>query len=249
MSDTSTESAADAPATEAPAAAPATEQAPATEAPQESFDREYVEKLRHEAAGRRTALKPYEEAFGAFDEQSRETYLRLAADIGSGDAKRQREAAAQFEAIAQKIKGAETPVTPQGEPDPDQQPMTRAEWKALQSEQSEKENLDRLVGEIEAEAKAAGIEPNTARYASYLFIMQQPDVAGDHGKALAALEAQEQSTIDRYAANVASGAAKWPTQAGGNGAPPGQERKPLSWKDARSAAAALASGRPGQSTN
>lgn len=240
----------DAPSDEAPAPDPApdTEQAPAAEDKPETFDREYVEKLRHEAAGRRTAIKPYEEAFGAFDEESRATYLRLAADIGSGDAARQREAAAQFEAIAQKIKGAETPVTPSGEPDPDQQPLTKAEWKALQAEQNEKDNLDRLVGEIEAEAKSAGIEPNTPRYASYLFIMQQPDVAGDHTKALAALEAQEQQTIDRYAASVASGSAKWPTQAGGASAPPGEETKPRSWKDARAAASALIAGRAGQST-
>ena len=47
----------DAPSDEAPAPDPApdTEQAPAAEDKPETFDREYVEKLRHEAAGRRTA--------------------------------------------------------------------------------------------------------------------------------------------------------------------------------------------------
>lgn len=206
-------------------------------------------KVRSEAANRRVKLKPYEEAFEGFDEEARTTYLELAKQIASGDAAQQKAAAKRFREIAERIDGATVPVTPTGEEDPEQKPLTVKEWKALQAQQDDDRHLQEQVRLIEADATKEGIEVGSARYATYLYALQQPDVAGDHEKAMAVLNADRQAIIDQYAKAVAEGQEKWPVAPGSAAlGAPGEEVKPLNWKDARKAAAALISGRAGAAT-
>ncbi len=141
------------------------------------------------------------------------------------------------------------PVTPTGEEDPDQKPLTVKEWKALQAEQESNRFLKEQVQIIEADAEREGIEVGSPRYATYLYALQQPEVAGDHAKAMEVLNAERQSIIDAYAKGVSEGTEKWPVAPGS--APlgaPGEDVKPKSWREARRAAAAMASGRAGQAT-
>lgn len=208
-----------------------------------------LQRVRQEAASRRVAIKPYEEAFKGFDDEARETYLELAKQIASGDAKQQKAAAARFREIAERIDGATVPVTPTGEEDPEQKPLTIKEWKALQAEQNESAELQRQVKLIEADAEREGITVGSPRYATYLYALQQPDVAGDHDKAMAVLNAERQAIIDEYAKSVNEGNGAWPPAAGSSASgAAGEEIKPSNWRDARKAAAALIAGRAGQAT-
>ena len=151
-----------------------------------------VRKVREEAANRRVALKPYEEAFSSFDEESRGIYLELAKQIASGDPAQQKAAAARFREIAEKIDGAEVPVTPAGEIDPDQKPLTRKELREIQEAAQAEQEIERGIAAIEADAKEAGIDLyNSPTGAAYLWALQRPDVAGDHEKALAVVRADQ----------------------------------------------------------
>lgn len=208
-----------------------------------------LQRVRQEAASRRVAIKPYEEAFKGFDEESRQTYLELAKQIASGDPAAQKSAAKRFREIAERIDGATVPVTPTGEEDPDQKPLTRAELREIQAQEREQQELQTQIKAIEADAEREGITVGSPRYATYLYALQQPDVAGDHDKAMAVLNAERQAIIDEYAKQVAEGQEKWPAAVGSAAlGAPGEEIKPKTWRDARAAAAALVSGRAGQAT-
>ena len=202
-------------------------------------------KVRSEAANRRVALKPYEEAFKGFDDDSRTTYLTLAQQIASGDPEQQKAAAARFREIAERIDGSEVGTKPTGEPDPDLQPLTRKELREIQEAAAQEQQIEAGIKQIEAEAVAAGIPLESPRYASYLWALQQPDVAGDSEKALALIKADEQSIVDGYAKRVAEGADKWPSVAPAGAAPSDEAEAPKSWKDAGRRAAAFVAGREG----
>lgn len=253
----------DAPA-EAPAGAPA-EAPPAGEPPAAATESEAgaqahgfaslddavaeVRKVREEAANRRVALKPYEEAFGEFDEESRGTFLQLAKQIASGDLEQQKAAATRFREIAERIDGSEVGTKPTGDPDPKQKPLTVGEWESLQEQARQEQEIEAGVKAIEADAKAAGIDLyNTPTGAAYLWALQRPDVAGDHEKALAVVKADQKAAIDAYAKSVAEGAEKWPSVAP-TGAGAAEAAEPItSFKEAGKRAAALFAARAGQVT-
>ena len=208
-----------------------------------------LQKVRSEAANRRVALKPYEEAFGAFDDESRETYLTLAKQIASGDPAEQRAAAARFRQIAERIDGSEIGTTPTGDPDPKQKPLTVGEWEALQAQAAEEATIQAGIKQIEADAKTAGIDLyNSPEGAAYLWSLQQPDVAGDHEKALALVASSRQATIDAYAKRVAEGSERWPSTSPSGSVPGDEAPAPTSWKDAGKRAAALMASKAGQAT-
>jgi hypothetical protein len=259
--------ASEAPAAEAPpAGAPAAEAPPATgEPPAAATESEAgaqahgfaslddavaeVRKVREEAANRRVALKPYEEAFSGFDDESRGVYLELAKQIASGDPELQKAAAARFREIAERIDGSEVSTKPTGEPDPKQKPLTIAEWESLQAQAQQEAEIQAGIKQIESDAAAAGIDLyNSPTGAAYLWALQQPDVAGDHEKALELVEKERQAAVDAYAKKVAEGAEKWPSVApsaavAGDEAPP-----PANWKDAAKRTQAFIKARAGQVT-
>lgn len=208
-----------------------------------------LQRVRQEAANRRVALKPYEDAFTGFDEEARSTYLQLAKQIASGDPAEQKAAAKRFREIAERIDSSGVPTTPTGDEDPDQKPLTVKEWKALQAEQEEQQLLQSQVKAIEADAEREGIKVGSPTYASYLYALQQPEVAGDHDKAMELVKAERQAIIDDYARSVAEGSAKWPVLpgdgAGGAGAGVEEPVTPKSWKEARKIAAARLAGKAG----
>jgi ribosomal protein L12E/L44/L45/RPP1/RPP2 len=79
--------------------------------------------------------------------------------------------------------------------------------------------------------------------------MQQPDVAGDHEKALAVVNGIKQQTIDEYAGKVAEGTEKWPGAVSTAAAAGDPAEGPKDWKDASRRANAFLKGRAGQTTS
>jgi len=250
-----------------PAGSPATVETPeppaapgAAEA-EETFPRDYVEKLREENASWRTKLRTYEDAFEGYADPERERYLELARKIADPD--QQLTAAEEFEAIAHRIKEARSdstapPTRPSGEEDPDQKPLTVAQWKKMQAEQDEQTQLQAAVTSIEREATELGVPPtvevngevkDNPRYVLLLHAAQAPEVAGDLTKAAEALKFFEQDVINRHTSEVQGMSEKYPTPPGQapGGAPADQQGgPPKTYKEARKGAMAFLAAKAGQ---
>jgi len=197
----------------------------------DTFERAYVEKIRREAAERRTSLKPYEEAFAPFSEPEREVLMSLVRDIGNPETIG--EAAQRMKDLAERILAPDEetpePVTP--EPTPEVEiPKTAEELQAF---------IDKYVSDREtasstaaAEAKAQedavqavikettdlGYEPGTREYETVLLRASQ-QFDGDVKAAHAAIEAEKQAVIDKFVEEAALKGAVFPKVAGGSGAP------------------------------
>lgn len=268
MSDTSTQVGASA-STEAPAGtAPASEpvqqlgggqehtQMSDTTQQAETFSREYVEELRRENAKHRTAVKEYEEAFAGYDDNSRTTLLGIARQLA--DPTTQPDAAKRLQGIAENImkaQGEGKATRPDGEEDPDQRPMTRAEWKAEQARLQEDAARDAAIADIENTSKALGIEPGSPDYALLLLFAQEPEVSGDLNKAKERLDRHYADKAKAEAEAHAARGERWPGvpgtaagQAGGTGPADVEGGHPKSWKDARQGALAYLRARAGTTT-
>ncbi len=221
-----------------------------TQAPPETFSREYVEELRRENAERRTALKEYEEAYSAYSPQEKSALLDIARQLA--DPSTQPAVAKRLQAIADGIlKGSADgkPTRPTGEEDPDQRPMTRAEWKAEQARLNEEQKQAQAIREIEDEARSLGIEPGSLEYAELLYIAQDPEVAGVLSKAHEKLEAHYAAKAKARAEALAAKGERWPgvpgLNTGGTGAADAEGGPPKTWGDARKGAIAYLRARAG----
>lgn len=123
---------------------------------QDSFPREYVEKLRAEAAQRRTQLREYEQVFEGYEPEERSRYLELV-----GKLRDQPEAALEeFRGVTERLAkqlGKEFPTMTDA-PAPAEEPV---------SEESDDERIARLVderlaAEREAREKEEGIKATYA---------------------------------------------------------------------------------------
>lgn len=213
--------AATAAATETPAA-PATDVDP-FDAGEQTFKRDYVEKLRKEAAERRVALKPYEEAFQGYSEEDRTTWFRIQQQVLADP-----EAGAQtLEDVAKYLREGMKPkdaadaagVEPAEGEKPEEKPMTKADVEKFFADQKKEAEINEASLRIETEAKAAGYEPGTTKYK--LLLTRAIDMKFDLTGAIAAEKAEAQKIIDDFVqAQVARGE-KWPATPGpaGSGAP------------------------------
>lgn len=217
---------------------------------------DYVRELREENARRRTELREFEDAFQAYQPEQRAVLLDIARQLA--DPTLQPEAAKRLQTIAAAIleddDGTEpgktrTPKTPLGEEDPDQRPMTRAEWKIEQARIREEEANERAIAQIEDEARQLGYEPGTDDYFFLLQKAQLPDVAGDLKKAAEKVEDHYRERASQRAREVQDRASRWPG-APGTAADAASEvakgRELKTFRDAAAATAALFQGRAGQ---
>lgn len=206
-----------------------------------------LKKVRAEAASRRVALKDYDSAFEGYDDSAKAQLLEIAK--GLADPNLQPATAKRLKEIAERIEASQSPTTPTGEPDPDQAPLTKAEWKRLEKEREEAQTLEAGIKAIETEARSLGYEPDSARYAMLLFEAQNPEVSGDLTKADERVKAYESTVIEGYRKSVQEGSEKWPgvvVPGSGTGAADVEGGAPKSFSEARKAALARLTGRPGK---
>lgn len=180
-----------APATPDPAASG--EQAPVAE----SFPRDYVEQLRNEAADRRVALKPYEDAFKGYESDEVQTWLGLIKLVQENPA----EGAAYMAQVAQALGNQYSPPDPSTlTPEQRAAQVTQSEiekFKQEQKEEREREALQRQVEELNKKAEGLGYELGSSGYLSLLHYAQHK-TNGDLDKAHTLVQADVQKIIDAY---------------------------------------------------
>ncbi len=218
----------------------------------ETFKREYVEELRRENARHRTTakeledrVKEYDSAFSAYTPEERAVLLDITRQLS--DPATQPAVAKRLQAIADNIlKGGDIPKRPTGEEDPNQKPLTRAEWERLQQERDQEQQVNQLLDEVES----LGYKPGTPDHAAFMAILMEPDVAGVVSKAQEKMnerkQAERQAIIDEYVKSVQEGKERWP---GSNtGALPGFQppaETPKTPREATKAAMAALAARAG----
>lgn len=217
----------------------------------ETFDREYVESLRRENATHRTRAKDFEDAFQGYSPEQQKTLLGMVR--GLADPGSQKATAAELKAIAEAIMAADEPVTPTGEADPLNAPLTRREFEELQQRQKDEQRQTDAIAAIERDATTLGFPPlnpdgtDNMRYSMLLHAVQQPGIEGDLAKAAEAVKAHDQAIIDQYAKSVAEGGQKWPPTAGTapNTGPQQQPTERPTFKGARKALESWLDAHPG----
>lgn len=200
----------------------------------QSFDRAYVEKLRREAADRRTAVKTYEDAFSAYTPDQREGWLALASKLAADDPDSQAEAAQIMLEVAQSILGpgsiTETIETPSGEPDlGENQFLTAEQLEAKLAERERKAAIDAEVVKVQQEVTELGYKEGTADYQDLMW-----RAVNQHGHDLKAAhearQADRQAVIDAYLADVEANSGVTVPRAG----QPGLQSSPITdFKSAR----------------
>lgn len=198
----------------------------------QQFDRTYVEKLRKEAADRRTAVKTYEDHLGDFEESDRSLWLglskELASALKSGDKSRITAAAGKLDEVAKGLRG-ETPPAPTADDKPKDEPkyMTEADFDRRQAERDARLS-------IESKVKDLGYTPGTSDHRELLWIAAN-ETKYDLDAAHAKLEERNQAIFDRMAGKktqVSGG----PSPVTDKGSSPSGERKIKNLKDADAAA-------------
>jgi hypothetical protein len=245
-------------------AAPVVDAAPVTDAPAvetapevdpfdsgaDSFPRDYVEKIRHEAAEYRTKYAPYRDTFeGASPEQ--QTYLldvnRLILTDPAAAAAELRELASILGGTPDEIQEAveqfasDEPVVAD-----DDKPLTLAEWKAIQAQEAAKAEREAGVQAIIAEANSLGYAHGDAdEYgdtAALLYIASHKtggDLAKAHELRSQRFAEAVQAEVDKQIEEIRSGARKWaPVSQGGAAAPAEAADSPKTFADARKRARA-----------
>lgn len=199
----------------------------------ESFPREYVEKIRNEAASYRTKYAPYRDIFGEVPDEVREYILNdvvaplvsatpgtaldelydLVERIHSIDNTKPRWAQ-QAEAV-----GAAEPTTvaPTKPPvDDENTPLTKAEWKRIQAEEAQAERERNAVEEILAGAESLGYHRTGELgddMASLLYLsthVTKGDINKAHEIRLQRFNEAVEAAVEARIADLRSGASKWP---------------------------------------
>jgi hypothetical protein len=241
--------AAEAPPADPPVSAPAVETEEIdldSELTEETFSRDYVQKLRQEAAARRTAAKEWESKhkalYDGFDDPSDVDYL---IDLARKLQDDPLTTAAEFEAIAKRVRdamGGETPP-PATEPEADDdRPLTKKDLERIEFERAQEHALKA----IKAEATSLGYAEGTAEFAQLIWVANNDKDAGRdlqkaHAKILGNLETVKQAAIQEYIESVRAGNAEFPAlSAPSGGAPAGSPNggPPTTFKDASASALA-----------
>lgn len=255
------------PPSPAPEAPPATEPAapeaePAAE-PEHSFQSvddavAALRETRAEAAQRRIAEKeakalaqPYLDAFQGYTEAEQQQVLAIFRDLA--DPVKQVAAAERLAEISARLLENETPGSrrPTGEEDPDEQPLTKAEWKKLQAQRDQEQAQATALKQLEAEATEKGYPPDSLGYPMLLSAMMEPDVAGDIDKAVEKVKAYETSIVESYRKSVEQNGERWPGAAsGGSPTPPGDPDAGVKpgWANARAASLAFLKAKVGSTS-
>lgn len=224
---------------EAPPVADAVTESDPFESGADSFDRQYVEKLRKESASYRTKAKEYEplaQAFEGYGDEDRavwqEAMRRFQEDPKQGAEYLDSIAKAVLAEYQEQADADAQPIT-----DDQDRPLTRAEYQQLRDAEKAQAAQEAEVARIESEAKELGYDSASDEY-TYLLTIASRLPSGSLQEAHAKIEAAYQAKIDAYLAAKeadAEGAGAPPVDSGD--APSG-ERQIRSFQDARAAALA-----------
>ncbi len=203
----------------------------------DSFPRPYVERLRSEAAARRTEAAAFKSAFEGYTPEDQAVLLDLAKTLRTDPAS----AAAWMQEQAQALLDADPdPAGGQDPADPDA-PLTRAQLDAYLAERDQKAAAERAqadqLAKIAGEAKTLGFDPEAkvgqaARDYVALLHAANTETGGDLAKAAEVVRSERQKIVDDFLAAKAAGAgaATTPPQVGA-----GRETQPsvadLDWDD------------------
>lgn len=226
---------------------PALEPDPFDDPKTDAFPRPYVEKLRREAADRRAAVKRYEEAFGGYEEDEVSIFLDLARDLADPSPQVQQLAAQQLAALSQAILGPGE-IQPTGETardgsitqdisnlDPDQ-PLTYAQFQAIQKAEQERQAQERYATELRTTAESLGYKRGTPEYNELLARAQFTH--GDLKQAHEQRQAEREAAVKEYLQGRQQDVRNSPIAPGAAGVPATQSTRPTTWQDARAAAEA-----------
>lgn len=216
-------------ATEAPpAAAPAA--VPEAAAPEtdlfddekvETFSRDYVKKLRDEAAKHRTDKQRYEQAFKGWEPDDQEVWLTTIAlanqnpDLAAAELSRiaallKKDPDATPEQIAEAAAGPDgkgTKIEPEV--------ITKADLDRILAERETAAATERALTEIKTEAKELGYAEGTPDFITLMWLAQN-ETKGDLKEAHKKIEARNQAIIDGFVQSKAA-AADQPANAAGGG--------------------------------
>lgn len=192
----------------------------------DTFSREYVQELRREAAGYRERAKAgeqYSEIFGAYSDEDRAAWLELGKawkdDPKTAAANMKRIAEAALEQYVEQMEA-------------DNQPLTRAEYKAMQEQAVKAAKEAETQARIEHEAASLGYSKDSLDY-EILLLTAARTSNGDIKAAHEALRAQKQKAIDEFLAQKAAEAEGSPKPPVGSGGAASTERKIDGWNSAR----------------
>lgn len=201
--------------TPAPAATPEIDSDPFDNEQVQQFDRKYVEKIRKEAADRRTATKKYEDAYAGYTPEEQAVWFTLQQELVNSP----KTAAAKFQQIANEILGSTPEATPPvADPEPPaEEPkfLTQADFEAALTQREAKATEEREVAEatnkVVAEAEGLGYKQPNAADASEaeksawreLMFLARYEADGDLAKAHGIREARSKAAVEAYLAEKA----------------------------------------------
>lgn len=207
-----------------------------------------VRDLRKEAASRRVALKPFEEAFEPYSPEERDVWFGLAR-LTAQDPIAGAKALAE---LAKAIEEGETPeqaaATAGITPADADKPLTKAELDTYMAEQKKEAEIGIRQQEIEAKAVAAGYKPGTVAYKS-LLMRAMDEHNYDLDAAIVADAAEKEKYAEGIIAKKLASGEKWPVTPAptGSGAPSGEEQpKEYDFKVARNRLMARLGAKVGQ---
>jgi hypothetical protein len=205
----------------------------------DSFDRQYVEKLRKESASYRTKAKEYEplaQTFEPYGEEDRKVWaeaMRLfAEDPKAGAEYLDKIAKAVMSGYEQEQAEQQEPIT-----DENDRPLTRAEYTQLREQERLQAEQDAEVSRIEREAVDLGYDTKSDEYTYLLTVasrLPSGSIAEAHSKIESAIQARVDAAFAAKAAE-ADGAGILP---GESGESPSGETQIRTFQQARAAALA-----------
>lgn len=206
--------------TPAPAVTPEADTDPFDNEQVQQFDRKYVQKLREEAAERRTAAKKYEEAFSGYTPEEQAVWFALQQELVHDP----KSAAAKFQDIANEILGTKpdaAPAAPAADAPAADKPLTQADVDRILSERDTKAQSDREVADatkkVVDEAVALGYEQGSAEWRELMFLARY-EAEGDLTKAHEIREGRNKAAVEAYLAEK-SGQGGVPVSHGGGDTP------------------------------
>lgn len=206
----------------------------------DTFPREYVEKLRSEAASYRTKYQPYRDAFTDVDPSVQEYLLDLNRQLiqdPKGAVAELRDLLKQLDPDSAEGQAVQAKL----DEIPEDKPLTVKEWKAIQERERAIEAEKQGVQSIKDTAK--GLDPSydsaTDEYgdlASLLFVATHKtngDLQKAHELRSERFNAAVEAVVEQRLAEIKSGARKWaPVQAVGE-SPVIESEGPKTFADAR----------------
>ncbi len=130
---------------------------------------------------------------------------------------------------------------------PDDQPLTRAEFKRMMQEQQQATTRQRQVDLIEKELTKEGMPPGTVEY-SLAWVLARDKTNGDLKAAAQLVRDSKQATIDTALGEKQAQAGRFPPQSATSGTAPADPKtvEAPSWEGAREQLEAHLNAQPGE---